>query len=57
MSIPEYVASELKELETRDADTLYACLIDNLDEMGVPITSILKETLYAEIESQLKMIF
>lgn len=33
--IKDFVESELKELETRDADTLYECIAENLVDMGV----------------------
>ena len=46
-----FVASELSELETRDPDQLYACIADNLEEMGVKFEP---ETLYELIEEELR---
>lgn len=47
----EFVASELRELESRDPDQLFECLKDNLEEMRV----LVNETdLYNEIECQIE---
>jgi len=48
----DFVASELRELETRDVDQLFECLRDNLQEMGVEFTDALDNELYNEIEHQ-----
>ena len=48
-----FVASELSELESRDADQLFECISDNLTEMGVQLNDSLNAELYGEIELQL----
>lgn len=45
----EFVRSELNELETRDVDQLFDCLLDNLREMNQPAN---EDVLRAEIERQ-----
>lgn len=50
----DFVASELRELESRDVDQLYGCIRDNLQEMGIEFTEALDDELYLEIEIQLK---
>ena len=47
----DYVASELAELETRDVDRLFECLMDNLSELGAVYSTA---ELYAEIERQVE---
>lgn len=49
----DFVRNELQELESRDADQLFECIRDNLQEMGVELNDALDEELYFEIESQL----
>lgn len=49
----DFVESELKELETRDADQLFECIRDNLLEMKVDMNDTADDELYAEIELQL----
>ncbi len=50
----KFVESELKELESRDADQLYACLQDNASDLGVGLTESFCARLYSEIETQLE---
>lgn len=49
-----FVSSELKELATRDADQLFSCIRDNLQELGYELTDDDDDHLYNEIETQLK---
>jgi hypothetical protein len=46
----EFIASELKELESRDVDTLYACISENLQDMGIKLDAETQEFTYSEIE-------
>lgn len=50
----DFVRSEINELESRDADQLYECIRENLQEMGIKFTDSLDNQLYNEIEIQLK---
>lgn len=47
----EFIASEIEELESRDVDTLYDCISDNIREMGLEYEP---DFVYEEIERQLK---
>ncbi len=49
----QFIKSEISELETRDADTLFECIQDSLVEMNVLAD---EETLYSEIEEQLRLV-
>jgi hypothetical protein len=45
-----FVASELKELVTRDVDTLFECIKDNIEEMKLRVTD---DDLYSALENAL----
>ncbi len=48
-----YVESELNELESRDPDTLYICIKENIEDMGFVLTETMDEELWNEINTQL----
>jgi hypothetical protein len=47
----EFVQSELTELESKDPDTLFVCIKENLIDMGIEVDD---EILHSEIERQLE---
>jgi hypothetical protein len=54
-TIQEFVEAELKELESKDIDTLYECILENLEFMWKDFDlKVDKDYLYNEIERQLK---
>jgi len=50
----DFVAAELRELETRDVDQLFDCLKDTLEEMGCVVENNTAAQLYNEIERQVE---
>ncbi|NJO65049.1 MAG: hypothetical protein HC836_45155 [Richelia sp. RM2_1_2] len=49
--LADFIKSELSELESRDIDTLYECIIENLRDMGYPHDP---DDVYEEIQAQLQ---
>ena len=54
--LTQFVKAELKELNSRDFDTLYGCIQDNLSDMSVLITDELNERLENILENELKFL-